>query len=100
MTPAHRSNTKPDWVFLTNHALVLIEVWQHPDLTIRSISERIGITERATHRILGALVDAGYLERRRVGRRNQYTVRTERNMRHPKAQHVQIGRLLEALGSK
>ena len=35
---------------------------------------QIGITERAAHRIVNELVDAGYVSRRRSGRRNHYTV--------------------------
>src|SRR5438477_13168886 len=89
---------KHDWVFLTNHALVLIEVWQEPDLTIRHIAERVGITERATHRILGALVDAGYITRKRIGRRNRYVVREDLHMRHPQTSHNEIGKLLKAMG--
>jgi DNA-binding MarR family transcriptional regulator len=88
---------KGDWVFLTNHALVLVQVWQEPDLTIRSIAERVGITERATHRILGALVESGYIKRKRIGRRNHYAVAEERNLRHPLSSHAQVGTLLKAI---
>src|SRR3954471_24505920 len=94
------SRKKNDWVFLTNHALVLIEVWQEPDLTIRTIAERVGITERATHRILGALVESGYISRKRVGRRNHYLVAEERHMRHPLSKHQEVGSLLRAIGGR
>jgi DNA-binding MarR family transcriptional regulator len=91
------SETKNGWVFLTNHALVLIQVWQEPDLTIRAVAERVGITERATHRILGALIEAGYIQRKRVGRRNHYMVMENRSMRHPLSAHAEIGKLLKLM---
>ena len=85
---------------MTNHALVLIEVWQQPDITVRAIAERIGITERATHRILSALVKDGYLSRKRVGRNNHYFVQRDARFRHPHLAHLQIRLLLEAVGQR
>jgi DNA-binding MarR family transcriptional regulator len=41
---------------------------------MREIGDRVGITERAAQRIVAALIDAGYLERERDGRRNRYTI--------------------------
>ncbi len=67
-------NAGPDWAFLTNHARVLVCIAQDPAIRVREIGERIGITERAAQRIVGALVDAGYVGRERSGRRNRYTI--------------------------
>ena len=85
------------WTFLTNHAVVLLQVWQNPDLTVREIAERVGITERAVHRILADLNDSGYLLRRRIGRRSHYSVSSERPLRHPLMGHVEVARLLQVL---
>ena len=54
---------KQPLMFLTNHALVLIEIWREPDLTVKAISERVGITERATPRILRGLTDCALTRR-------------------------------------
>ncbi len=62
------------WTFLTNHAQVLMCISHDPGVRLRDISERVGITERAAHRIVTELADAGYITRERKGRRNQYTV--------------------------
>jgi DNA-binding Lrp family transcriptional regulator len=62
------------WAFLTNHARVLICIAQDPQIRMREIGDRVGITERAAQRIVAALVDAGYLERERAGRRNRYRI--------------------------
>ena len=48
------------WTFLTNHAQVLICLAETHDIRLRDVAERIGITERATQRILADLVEAGY----------------------------------------
>ena len=85
------------WTFLTNHAMVLIQISHSPDATIRDIAEHVGITERATHRILSALVKEGYVQRRRVGRNNHYAVDQERTFRHPRTAHLGIRRLLDLL---
>jgi DNA-binding Lrp family transcriptional regulator len=69
-------NKVPRWKFLTNHAAVLVCVAHDPGVLLREISERVGITERAAHRIVAELADAGYITRERVGRRNRYTIQS------------------------
>lgn len=72
-----------DRALLTNHAHVLLCVAAHPDLRLREIAERVGVTERAVHRIVSDLECDGYLSRRRIGRRNIYELRRETRLRHP-----------------
>jgi DNA-binding MarR family transcriptional regulator len=86
------------WTFVTNHAAVLLCIARDPESRLRDIAERVGITERAAQRIVRDLVDEGYLERRRVGRRNLYTIRPRRHMRHQVVRHHLIGDLLRVLG--
>ena len=62
------------------------------------MAERVGITERATQRILAELVEAGYVTSERVGRRNTYTVDRDHAMRHTAQLGYDIGVLLGALG--
>lgn len=62
------------WGFLSNHALVLIHVIDHPRSTLREIARAVGITERAALSILRALEDEDIIARRKEGRRNRYTV--------------------------
>jgi DNA-binding MarR family transcriptional regulator len=85
------------WDFLTNHAHVLTCIADDPGIRLRDIAAAVGITERAAHRILSELVEEGYVRRERHGRRNRYTVVTDRPMRHPLVQERQIGDLLEIL---
>ena len=65
----------PEWKFLTNHGLALLCIAEDPGVRLRDIAERVGITERAAHRIVSALVDSGYVTRARTGRRNSYEVK-------------------------
>jgi predicted transcriptional regulator len=60
--------------FLTNRAHVLICVAQDPGARLREIADRVGITERATQRIVAELAAAGHITRQRNGRRNHYTI--------------------------
>jgi|SRR3989442_829416 len=85
------------WTFLTNHAVVLLQVWKNPDVTVREIAERVEVTERAVHRILADLNASGYLLRRRIGRRSHYSVSSDRPLRHPLTAHVEVERLLQVL---
>jgi DNA-binding MarR family transcriptional regulator len=86
------------WTFLTNHAQVLLCLADEPEIRLRDVAERVGITERATQRILAELVQAGYVKTERIGRRNRYTVDRRHAMRHSAQLHHDIGTLLEALG--
>ena len=85
------------WTFLTNHAQVLLCLAESPDIRLRDVAERVGITERATQRILAELIEGGYVKTERVGRRNRYTVDRQHAMRHSAQLGHEIGALLEAL---
>ena len=90
----------PQWTFLTNHAQVLACVAGEPDMRLREIGATIGVTERAAHRIVGELVDAGYLSREREGRRNRYTVNSHLPLPDPLARSQRVGDLLEILSGR
>lgn len=87
------------WSFLTNHARVLICIAQDPGVRLREIGEAVGITERAAHRIVGELAAAGYVARRRIGRRNHYTVRTDLPVPDAVARNRRVGDLLAVLSA-
>ncbi len=87
----------PDWTFLTNHAHVLLCVSRDPDARLRDVAEVVGITERATQRIVAELEAAGYLTRMRDGRRNRYEIHPEVPLRHPLEQDHAIGEVLTVL---
>jgi predicted ArsR family transcriptional regulator len=87
----------PTWTFLTRHAQVLLCIADDPGIRLRDIGAQVGITERAAHRIVGELVDAGYISRERRGRRNHYTVRLQATLPDPVARDQNVGDLLGVL---
>jgi DNA-binding MarR family transcriptional regulator len=89
--------TPQGWTFVTNHTQVLLCIARDPDVRLRDVADSVGITERAAQRIVSDLVDAGFLDRERVGRRNRYVINREQAMRHPAQFGQEIGPLLELL---
>jgi hypothetical protein len=58
---------------------------------------RSGSPERAAHRIVVELAAAGYIARKRNGRRNHYTIRSHLPLPDPLAREQKIGHLLAIL---
>lgn len=85
------------WTFLTNHAHVLVCIARDPGIRLRDVAEHVGITERATQGIVSDLVEAGYVSRSRVGRRNHYAVRDDLPLRHPLEHDQAVGNLLQVV---
>ena len=93
-------NDKKTWRFLSNHTQVLLCLHRDPNARFRDIAQSVGITERAAQRIVAELVESGYVESERNGRRNHYNVNTDIAMRHPAQRGHEVGELLELLESK
>lgn len=101
--PARRKTADPDaslepatsWTFLTNHAHVLIDISERPEVRMRDIATRVGITERAVQRIVRDLEESGHLTRSKDGRCNRYSVNADRPLRHPIEKHRSIQDLLD-----
>jgi predicted transcriptional regulator len=85
------------WTFFTNHFLVLLAVAGDPDLRVRDIADRVGVTERATQAILSDLVADGYVERDRIGRRNRYRIRRSAGFRHPLTRGTTVGEVIDVV---
>lgn len=84
----------PGWTFLSNHGHVLVCLALDPDVRLRDIATRVGITERAVQAIVRNLEDAGYVRTDRIGRRNRYEVRGDLPFRHPLESGVPVGEFL------
>ena len=87
----------PSWSFLTNHGQVLLCIAHDSGIRLREIGEAVGITERAAHRIVAELATAGYISRRRNGRRNHYTIQSHLPLPEPLAREQKVGDLLAIL---
>ena len=82
------------WTFLSNHAHVLLLLAKEPEIRLRDVADRVGITERAVQRIVADLEQGCYIERVRTGRRNRYKVHPEMPLRHPIEAHRKIASLI------
>jgi DNA-binding IclR family transcriptional regulator len=85
------------WRFVTNHTQVLLCIARNPEVRLRDVALHVGITERAAQRILADLIEAGFVERERVGRRNRYSINRTIEMRHPAQFGHEVGELLDLL---
>lgn len=85
------------WTFLTNHAHVLLCIAKNPDLRLRDIADVVGITERAVHRIVADLIEAGFIDVERDGRCNVYVTHPEMNLRHPIEAHRRVADLIRLI---
>ena len=89
-----RADGAAEWTFLSNHAHVMLCIAQEPEVLLREVANRVGITERAVQRIIADLEEGGYLSRTRVGRHNHYEVHADRPLRHAVESHRDVGALL------
>jgi hypothetical protein len=87
----------PPFAFLTNHGLALLCIAQDPSVRMRDIAADLQITERAAQRIVADLIQAGYLDREREGRRNRYTIRAGLPISLPARRDIDLNALLNVL---
>jgi DNA-binding IclR family transcriptional regulator len=83
-----------NWTLLTNHGHVLMCIVAEPTMRVRDIAHHTGITERAAHRIVADLEEAGFVSHERVGRRNHYEVDASLRTDHPLERHIDITALV------
>ncbi|MGN6695033.1 MAG: helix-turn-helix transcriptional regulator [Aquihabitans sp.] len=86
-----------EWAFITSHFLVLLCLAEDPEARMADVAERLDLTERRVQTIATELLEAGYLEKTRVGRRNRYLINREMPLRHLQTQHRQLGDLLDLI---
>lgn len=86
------------WSLLTPHAEVLLCIATAPDARVRDIAENVGISERGAHQIVADLVDAGYVRRSRIGRRNQYAIEERVTLKHAPVRHRRVASIVALLG--
>jgi DNA-binding MarR family transcriptional regulator len=92
-------DTSIGWTFLSNHSHVIICLARDPEMRVRDIAIAVGITERATIRIISELEEAGFISKEKIGRRNRYSIVADKNLRHPLEAHHSIRGIL-ALAKK
>lgn len=83
------------WTFLTNHAHIILCLAKSSSMRIRDLAVEVGITERAVQRIIAELIDEGYVERLKEGRRNIYKLVTIKPLKHPVESHKHVEDLIK-----
>jgi DNA-binding transcriptional ArsR family regulator len=86
--------TLRSWSFLTSHGHVLLAVARKPAATVAELAAAAEITERSTYRILADLQQAGYVQRRKVGRRNEYEINPGLPLQDPTVENEYVQDLL------
>jgi predicted transcriptional regulator of viral defense system len=86
-----------NWTLLTSHGQVLLAIAHDPAIRLRDIATSLGITERSACAIVTALTQAGYVAKRKHGRRNRYQIQAHLPLPAPASQHATIGDLLNLL---
>lgn len=82
---------------MSNHGHVLVCLADDPDLLLREVAARVGITERAVQQIVTDLEDADIISKQREGRRNRYAIRREVRFRHPLEAGLRVGDFLDVI---
>ncbi len=86
-----------NWGFLTKHARVLLHIAHDPGARLRDIAATQGITERSAHAIVADLARAGYVVKRKDGRRNRYQIEAHLPLAEPGTREPAVGEVLELL---
>jgi len=86
-----------NWTFFTNHAHVLVCLATDPEMRLRDVAGRVGITERAVQKIISELEAGQVLSHEKDGRRNRYTVHAQVPLRHPVESHCSVADLLRVI---
>ena len=85
------------WTFLTNHSHILLCLAKSSSMRIRDLATEVGITERAVQRIIAELIEEGYIERIKEGRRNAYVLHTNKPLKHPVESHKNVDDLVNLI---
>ena len=85
------------WGFLSNHGRVLLHLAHDPGMRLRDIAASMGITERSAFGIVTDLTGAGYISKRKDGRRNHYQIQVHQPLSEPTSRERTIGEVLALL---
>jgi predicted DNA-binding transcriptional regulator YafY len=86
-----------EWSFLTNHGRALLCIAHDPGVRLRELADTLDITERSAYAIVNDLTTAGYVLKKRDGRRNRYAIQQHRRLPEPTLRERTVGDVLELL---
>ena len=85
------------WTFLTYHARVLLLVAHDPGVRLRDIAASLNITERSAFGIITDPVEAGYVVKKKDGRRNRYHIQAHLPLPEATRRERTVGEVLALL---
>lgn len=88
---------RTEWSFLTNYARALVCISHDPGVRLRDIASTLGITERSAYEIVTDLTAAGYVVKKKDGRRNRYQIQSHLPVREGVGRERTIGEVLGLL---
>ena len=88
-------DSEHQWTLLTNHGRILLIIARDQELRIRDVALAAGVTERRAQSIIVDLEQAGYISKKREGRRNVYSVNRKRPFRHQAESGHKVGELID-----
>jgi hypothetical protein len=86
-----------EWSFLTNHGRALLCIAHDPGVRLREIAASLDITERSAFAIVNDLTAAGYVLKKRDGRRNRYIIQQHRRLPEPTLRERTVGEVVQVL---
>ena len=86
-----------EYNFITSHGRILVAIadYHGKRKTAREIADEVGITERATHKIIIDLERDGYITKTKVGRQSSYQINPDMPI---KVTNATVGDLLKIFG--
>ena len=88
-----------NWTFFTNHAHVMIVLADQPDMVLREVALKVGITERAVQKIVADLEKTGFIIKEKKGRSNYYKLILDKPLRHPIESHKTVETVIALINS-
>ncbi len=85
------------WNFLSNYGLITTHIAQNPRATLREIARGTDLTERAVYQIVRDLEEGGFIRKKRVGRRNIYTLVEDKLFSHAVYGDLNVAQLTTAI---
>ncbi len=86
-----------EWNFLTNHARAILYIARQPDARLRDLATELNVTERTAFGIVADLTAAGYVVKRKDGRRNHYEIQEHLVLPETTPRERTVGELLALL---
>lgn len=83
------------WTLLSNHGRILVMLARDPEARLRDLAAAADVTERTVQGIISDLVEAGYVTKQRLGRRNVYKVNRRQPFRHAAESGHRVGELVD-----